>query len=285
MKSFVRYPGGKSKNVAKILRYFRDEETDFREPFVGGGSVFLAAEFESAWINDINPGVYDMWWLVKHSPNVLVDLIEKHTPILVHQRDPDRILESVDLWRSVKDDVDYQKYPAGYRTYFLTRTCFSGVPTGGIMGGAKQTGKYLVYSRWAANRSIQRICLAHRLLKHTRITNMAYEDVINSQGTDASLYLDPPYLKKGGQCYEYAFTFEDHQRFAEIVSQCNHRFVVTVDDCDEIVEIWKQAGVSDKQMIHESWSYSMTDFRKSNRVGKELFIVDKNTARRYASNT
>ena len=42
LKTPLRYPGGKSRVVDAILERFPDHFLEFREPFVGGGSVFLA---------------------------------------------------------------------------------------------------------------------------------------------------------------------------------------------------------------------------------------------------
>jgi len=62
LRPFIRYPGGKSKHVQKILQYFNETEVRYREPFVGGGSVYLAAtQFSESWINDIDEGVVVFW--------------------------------------------------------------------------------------------------------------------------------------------------------------------------------------------------------------------------------
>jgi DNA adenine methylase len=39
----LRYPGGKSRAVKTIIPLMPKNYAEFREPFVGGGSVFLAA--------------------------------------------------------------------------------------------------------------------------------------------------------------------------------------------------------------------------------------------------
>ena len=41
VKSPLRYPGGKSKAISKILRYLPPDFSEYREPFVGGGSLFI----------------------------------------------------------------------------------------------------------------------------------------------------------------------------------------------------------------------------------------------------
>ena len=43
LKTPLRYPGGKSRAVTKMAQYFPDmrEYVEFREPFLGGGSVAI----------------------------------------------------------------------------------------------------------------------------------------------------------------------------------------------------------------------------------------------------
>lgn len=271
-RPFCRYPGAKSRHTDKILRYFQPNESEYREPFIGGGSVFLASDFTQGWINDIDPAIYDLWRLVKDSPETLIGLIKEHTAILDHQKLPKKIDAALNLWRSIRDGEG--DYPEGYRALFLIKTCFSGIKSGGPTGGMHQTGKYNLMSRWSADRTINRINVAHERLKNVRITNSSYEELVTTSGGDVSIYLDPPYLEKGDQCYDFYFTLDDHKKFAKVVAGCPYRYVVTLDDCDELRNIWSNL-IPNHLILSEEWSYSMSDFREENRVGKEMFIVDQ----------
>lgn len=276
LRPFIRYPGGKSKHIHKILQYFEGAEKRYREPFVGGGSVYLGAVlFTDSWINDLDEGVFDLWTRVKEDPNSLIDLIEEHTPELDHRRDPRRIKTAMSLWNQVKSDIHGNLFSLGYRYLFLSKTCFSGVVTGGPTGGIAQNKNYNLTSRWAKKQTINRILQAHERLQDCRITNLSWEKVVKRPGKNVALYLDPPYLKKGPQCYREAFTLKDHQELAQVVTSSPHRYVVTLDDVEEIRDIWKDCGIPDERMISESWLYSMSGTRQKNRVGEELFIMDE----------
>ncbi len=83
----------------------------------------------------------------------------------------------------------------------------------------------------------------------------------------------PPYLEKGAQCYEHAFTLEDHKEFATAMKDCPGHWVVTVDNCPSVRALWEE---SDRYVVMEKeWKYSMTDKRNKNKVGKELFVVSR----------
>ena len=64
IKSPLRYPGGKSraiKTIAPLIPEFRE----FREPFVGGGSVFFHVKQQfperEFWINDLYEKLFHFW--------------------------------------------------------------------------------------------------------------------------------------------------------------------------------------------------------------------------------
>lgn len=273
VRSPIRYPGGKSRHTAKILMYLKPNEPSYCEPFVGGGSVYLASGFENAWINDIDYGVYDLWRLIKEDPDHLINLIDEHTPILEHRNDKKRVKRAISLWQEVKNDVNHKIYSAGYRFLFLVKTCFSGVVTGGPTGGMNQNGQYYITDRWSQHSTIKRIKKASSILQTCKITNLSWEEVLVQADRDTSFFLDPPYLKKGSQCYKHSFDIDDHKRLAEMVTSGKFNYVVTVDDCAELRHVWSQCGVPENRMISEQWLYSMTASRKRNPIGKELFIV------------
>ena len=68
IKSPLRYPGGKSKALKNIIPQIPSDIQEYREPFVGGGSVFLAVkqkfgdQVKRYWINDLNYNLYCFWY-------------------------------------------------------------------------------------------------------------------------------------------------------------------------------------------------------------------------------
>ena len=76
IKSPLRYPGGKSRAIKSIAECLPKKFSEFREPFVGGGSVFiyLKQKFPHLHIaiNDLNPELYLFWHFVKSDLSKLV---------------------------------------------------------------------------------------------------------------------------------------------------------------------------------------------------------------------
>jgi DNA adenine methylase len=75
----LRYPGGKAKALRKILPMIPENFTEYREPFLGGASVFIAFKQQHpntmCSINDLNYDVYCFWSTLKKNPKELVDAI------------------------------------------------------------------------------------------------------------------------------------------------------------------------------------------------------------------
>ena len=65
IKSPLRYPGGKSRAVQRIYHILPQEFDEYREPFVGGGSLFIYLKQQrpdlKIWINDLNLELYYFW--------------------------------------------------------------------------------------------------------------------------------------------------------------------------------------------------------------------------------
>jgi DNA adenine methylase len=76
IKSPLRYPGGKSRAIKSIAECLPKKFYEFREPFVGGGSVFIYLKQKfphlQIAINDLNPELYLFWHFVKSDLSKLV---------------------------------------------------------------------------------------------------------------------------------------------------------------------------------------------------------------------
>ena len=67
MASIFRYPGGKTKAIKFIKPFWENlSHEEYREPFVGGGSVFIAKEkVETNWINDLDNDLIAFYEIIK----------------------------------------------------------------------------------------------------------------------------------------------------------------------------------------------------------------------------
>ncbi|ACC79921.1 D12 class N6 adenine-specific DNA methyltransferase [Nostoc punctiforme PCC 73102] len=265
IKSPLRYPGGKSKAINQIAEYLPDNFSEFREPFVGGGSVFiyLRQKFPhiKIWINDLNRELFLFW---KFAQCDLAHLVQEIRHIKVKYRDGKLLfteLASVDV-NSLSD------LERAVRFFVLNRITFSGtVESGGFSQEA--------FHKRFTNSSIDRLEKLEGILsENVQITNLDYSHLLKSPGENIFLFLDPPYFSatksklygKDGDLH----TFFEHKRFAELLQQCHHRWLITYDDSSQIRENFQWANISAWEL-----QYGMNNYKQSVAAkGKELFITN-----------
>ena len=81
LKTPLRYPGGKSRAISKLLQFLPDlsQVKEYREPFLGGGSVALEITKRypkiEIWANDLYWPLYNFWCELQHNGQDLQDAI------------------------------------------------------------------------------------------------------------------------------------------------------------------------------------------------------------------
>ncbi|MHC5938396.1 DNA adenine methylase [Nostoc sp.] len=264
LKSPLRYPGGKSKAINQIVEYLPESFSEFREPFVGGGSVFiyLRQKFPNLkiWINDLNRELFLFWKLAQSD---LAQLVKEVRHIKLKYTDGKLLfaeLTNVD----VNNLSDLER---AVRFFVLNRITFSGtVESGGFSQEA--------FHKRFTDSSIERLeKLEDILSENVQITNLDYSHLLK-EGEDVFLFLDPPYFsvtksRLYGKRGDLHTSFE-HQRFAELLQQCYHRWLITYDDSQQIRENFQWANISEWEL-----QYGMNNYKQNGAAkGKELFITN-----------
>ena len=264
IKSPLRYPGGKSKAIAQINQYLPDYFTEYREPFVGGGSVFIYLKQKfpdlKIWINDLNPELYLFW---KIAQSDLTDLVKEISQIKINCNDGKKLFQQF-TEIDVNNLTDLER---AVRFFVLNRITFSGtVESGGFSQQA--------YHKRFTMSSIERLASLKYLLQDVTITNLDYHNVITESGKNVFIFLDPPYLaatqsrlygKKGNLHLNF-----EHQRFAQIMQKCEHQWLITYDNSPEIKQLF-----SDFHIIEWELQYGMNNYQQQSAAkGQELFIFN-----------
>lgn len=269
-KSPLRYPGGKSRALKQILPLIPMNISEFREPFVGGGSVFFSIRslfqnrIKSYWINDLNYDLYCFWKQVRdHGPSLVEALIEKRA----NATDGRTLFKEL---TKTKDELSQNRellceFQRAVRFFVLNRITFSGVVDS---GGYSQSA----YEKRFTASSIERVKSICPYLSDAKITNEDYTDALFHDGDDVFIFLDPPYWKATeSKLYGVRgrlHTAFDHVQFAEDMRKCPHKWLITYDDSPVIRELFDFAET-------QEWTlqYGMNNYRQGSAAkGKELFI-------------
>ncbi|MBD2197550.1 MULTISPECIES: DNA adenine methylase [Calothrix] len=265
LKSPLRYPGGKSKAINQIIEYLPENFSEFREPFVGGGSVFIYLKQKfphlKIWINDLNRELYLFWKFAQSDISQLVTEIRG-----IKKEYTNGKLLFTELTRIDINKLSYLE--RAVRFFVLNRITFSGtVESGGFSQEA-------FYKRFT-NSSIDRLEKLEPILsKDILITNLDYSELLHAPGEQVFLFLDPPYFiatksKLYGKDGNLHTSFA-HQKFAELLKQCHHQWLITYDNSPQIRENFNWANIFEWEL-----QYGMNNYKQTNAAkGKELFITN-----------
>ena len=77
MKTFINWPGNKSKHINKFEKYIPDEIFEdwsgtYIEPFIGSGALLLYIEPDRWIINDLNKDLINVWQSVMDEPKKII---------------------------------------------------------------------------------------------------------------------------------------------------------------------------------------------------------------------
>jgi DNA adenine methylase len=262
-RSPLRYPGGKQKAVEQIAKMLPMSAAEFREPMVGGGSVFFYAKragfARSYWINDKFKELVSFWRTVQDpsSCKKLADDLEK---LRSRFESAEQIKE---YFFQARKEVPDSEYREAFLFFFFNRVTFSGTTRAGGFSSAASLRRFTASS-------VERLRPLPDALADVSITNVDFEDVIKAPGKDVFIFLDPPYFTaiklygKNGSLHAF-----DHEKLAAMLKKSKHRFLITYDDCDEIRELYDWANVQEWRL-----QYGMNNCSTENlsKVGRELFI-------------
>lgn len=260
IKSPLRYPGGKSRAI-DLISTIVPEFDEFREPFLGGGSlyVYLKQKYPNKkfWINDLYFELFKFWeYTQKDVDSLIIKIYEWKSQYVIGKELHRYLLDHLEQF----DDLE-----RAAAFFIFNRITFSGTTLSGGFSEGAYKGRF-------TETSIQRLKSLGEKLDNTLITNLDYENLLNEEGENVFIFLDPPYYSatksalygKNGNLHK-GF---DHIRFAENVKSCKHKWLITYDDSEYIRDLYAFANI-----IPWDLTYGMRNVAiGSNQVGKELFI-------------
>ncbi len=254
----LRYPGGKARALRKILPLIPQQFSEYREPFVGGGSVFISVkkmhpdiDFK---INDLNPEVYAFWKTMKENSGPLIKSITQ-----IKSKSIDGRVLHCKLSKGRASGT----FGRALRFYVLNRITYSGISD---CGGYSAES----FSKRFTTSKIQSLSEVASLLENVTVTNNSYETLLSNEGKKVFIFLDPPYWRqrkvslygKKGDLNR----FFDHAAFAKEVRKCKHTWLITCDDSEFMRDLFSFANIY-------PWDLKYNGFHKKNAInGKELFI-------------
>jgi DNA adenine methylase len=268
LKTCLRYPGGKSKTLKVLSEFIPDGIKEFRDPFLGGGSVPLMFSQNCpetpVWVNDKYWVLYNFWVTLRDRGEELSDSLSEYIPEMGDIPGHEKQFYECREMLSDESVPDFEKAKA---FYIINKTSYSGLTERGTFSpGTVNRGN----SNNLTQRGIAKLKEFSKVIQNWKITNDDYEECMLSGREGTFVFLDPPYDIKsflyGGQKGDLHAAFS-HQEFADKVDKCPHRFMITYNINDWIVERYNKY-----QQTKFNIRYSMNHKEGDGNLKEELLI-------------
>ena len=273
LKTCLRYPGGKSKATKTLAPWYPENFKEYREPFIGGGSVAFyttqAYPDVPSWINDLYVPLYNFWIQLRDNGEELSEhLKEIKTKVSDFGTQDEKDAAHKDLFDKTRVDINTQEGLERAVSFFILNKCsFSGLTENSTFSPTASRSNFSFVG-------IEKLKEYSKLMKDWKITNIDYSEVMNVSGEDVFVFLDPPYDIKDflyGKDREMHKSF-DHDLFAENVYKCPHKFMITYNVNDRLLELYK-----DYELNYWKLRYSMAhrgDKGTNENVKTELLVTN-----------
>ena len=243
-KPFLKWLGGKTQIINKIMKHFPKEMNNYHELFLGGGSVLFAVLSSEIKIKnkiyayDINEGLIDLYKNIKTKKDELFQYITKYLTEYhnlkgtVINRNP----LSLDDAKTSKESYYYwvrnqcfnkmDKKTVEYSAIFLflNKTCFRGMYREGPNGFNVPYGHHKKTPKIITKEELNKIS---ELIKNVEFVCSDFNISMKNIKHGDYVYLDPPYApKKKGSFVNYTqkgFGLKDHKKLFEGVSNLNNK--------------------------------------------------------------
>ena len=240
LKCCLRYPGGKSKALKTLASWIPSDFKEYREPFLGGGSLALLVSQNypkvPIWVNDKYFYLYNFWIQLRDKGQQLSQRLRE----IKEEVNGDDAAHKELFNEYASTIADLEPFNQAVAFYVMNKCSYSGLTENSKFSVQASKSNFTLIS-------IDKLPLFSNIIQNWKITNLDYEPVMNEKGEDVFMFLDPPYNIKDflyGTKAELHSSFS-HQRFADDVKKCPHRFMLTYNQNDWIMETYKDYNVQD----------------------------------------
>ena len=269
LKTPLRYPGGKSRACVKMDPYFPDLRNydEFREPFLGGGSVAIHITkkhpYLKIWVNDLYEPLVNFWQQLQmfggDMKNTLANLkSEYNTP------DKARVLFA-DAKISV-NDLHQTNLERAVAFYIVNKCSFSGLTESSSFSQQASNSNFSM-------RGIEKLPEYSKLIEHWRITNYSYDYLLDGD-TTAFVYLDPPYDIKDNLYGNKGSMHKgfDHDKFAADCDANNMDQLVSYNSDQLVKDRFKNWNAAEFDLTYTM--RSVGEYMREQKQRKELLLFN-----------
>jgi len=240
LKTPLRYPGGKSKAIKTLSQWYPKIITEYREPFIGGGSIAIDVTKSNPdipiWINDLYVPLYNFWIQLRDHGEELSERVREEKQNTLDEGDTEKVTaKAKELFNEYKEEIDkYTDLERAVAFFIINKCSYSGLTENSTFSPTASNANFSLVGA-------DKLKEFSKLIQHWKITNIDYSEVMNADGSDSTfVFLDPPYDIKDflyGKNREMHKSF-DHNLFAENVYKCKHNFMITYNVNHRLLQLY-----------------------------------------------
>ena len=284
LKTPLRYPGGKSRACTKMDPYFPDlrNYTEFREPFLGGGSVAIHVSKKyphlKITVNDLYEPLINFWVQLQQFGDELTNKLREYK---VNHPNPeygpqveDFKYPALELFLNAKEAINNKSLDDIERAaafYIANKCSFSGLTENASFSKQASVSNFSM-------RGIEKLPGYSEIISHWHINQYSYEYCFRTDIHDGLfMYLDPPYeigsnlYGKRGEMHKYF----DHDKFAEDCKDSKVNMLVSYNSDQLIKDRFKDWKATEFDLTYTM--RSVGDYMREQKERKELLLLNYGT--------
>ena len=272
LKTPLRYPGGKSRACVKMDPYFPDlrNYNEFREPFLGGGSVAIHVTKKypdlKIWVNDLYEPLVNFWQQLQMFG---IDVKDKLVDLKTANRTPDKARILFNDAKIAVNDTHRSNLERAIAFYIVNKCSFSGLTESSSFSQQASNSNFSL-------RGIEKLPEYSKLISNWRITNYSY-DYLMDGNVDAFMYLDPPYDIKDNLYGRKGSMHKgfDHDKFAADCDSCSMHQLISYNSDQLVKDRFKNWNTAEFDLTYTM--RSVGEYMRDQKERKELLLFNYGT--------
>ena len=271
LKTPLRYPGGKSRAVTKMDQYFPDfrNYAEFREPFLGGGSVALYVTKKyphlKITVNDLYEPLINFWVQLQQFGDELTDKIRQYKST---HPEPDSARELFNNSKVVINDKSLDVIERAAAFWIVNKCSFSGLTESSSFSAQASNNNFSM-------RGIEKLPEYSSLISSWHINQYSYEYLMENDIHDSLfVYLDPPYDIKDNLYGRKGSMHKgfDHDRFASDCDKYSIPMMVSYNSDQLVKDRFKDWKAAEFDLTYTM--RSVGEYMRDQKSRKELLLMN-----------
>lgn len=221
VKPFIRWAGGKTRLLTRLLPHVPASFENYHEPFVGGGAMFLALRGRiegTAFLADLNEHLVAAWIALRDHQHELASLLEWY-----------RTCDSKDFYYQVRAAAPVALAERAARFLYLNGTSWNHLWRENSKTGAMNVP-------WGARPfkgfDADALLAIQSALAGAQVENIDFREALDRARPRDFVYLDPPYLPVFTNAHEREATSKFNKYTAKVFDPADLKDLAAI--CEDL---------------------------------------------------